>query len=537
MRSPTTLIAFLFFSLTLQAQIEEKVHLDNHEIDIQFLEKVNSDFRDVNISITPNGRYLYFMSGRGGKPWTSNTPRYFKGRPEYDGDIWYSEIKDSVWQTPICMPGNVNTSRGEDEPNISPDAQRVCFQSWKAGWANTGGPYYQADLYGDKWENPVGLGGGINAYFVREMNKYNRYATDGMSISPNGRIFLVAAGPDYEGNLDIYISRKGANGQWSYLKPLDLNTPADERSVFIAGDNKTIYFGSSGYGGAGGLDIFKTTLNDDNSTGEIINIGAPFNTKEDDYGFIIGALGDDCFFVREDDIYYAHLSTASDKIKPSPTLVVNGIVKDSLGQPVQANIELYYENEQQAMATARSNSLTGEYSMSFPKRPGKYRQIFKKEDYEQESEFEIGEEDDNLLSLETELRKEPEPKPEPEPEVTAPLAYAEKSVEMLNEMVYFDFDKDDLKDSEQEKLNELLAQLKERASYKLSIIGHTDAIGSNAYNMALSLRRAQTVVDFFAKYNIEAEVKMDYRGEEVPAVENDTQENRALNRRVEIVVQ
>ena len=387
MKSPSILITTLCLCLTLNAQIEEKAQQANQEIKIEFLKNVNSEFRDVNISITPNGRYLYFMSGRGGKPWTGNTPRYFKGRPEYDGDIWYSENKNGEWPAPVCMPGNVNTSRGEDEPNISPDAQRVYFQSWKTGWENSGGPYYMADLYGDRWENPIGLGGGINNYFVREMRKYNRYATDGMSVSPDGRIFLVAAGPDYEGNLDIYISRKDEKGRWSFLKPLDLNTTADERSVFIAGDNKTIYFGSSGYGGEGGLDIFKTTLNDDDSTGEIINIGPPFNTKKDDYGFIIGALGDDCFFVREDDIYYAHLKGIETDIKPSPTLVINGTVKDTLGQPVQADIALYYAGKDQPVAIARSNSLSGEYSMSLPKVPGSYRQQYKVGDHKQETEF------------------------------------------------------------------------------------------------------------------------------------------------------
>lgn len=73
----------------------------------------------------------------------------------------------------------------------------------------------------------------------------------------------------------------------------------EERSIFIAADGKTVYFGSSGYGGFGGLDIFKTTLYDDDSFGEITNIGAPFNTKEHDFGFIIGALGNEVFFCAQ----------------------------------------------------------------------------------------------------------------------------------------------------------------------------------------------------------------------------------------------
>ena len=531
---PLTILCFaLFLPFFVNAQIEEKVHKPENQIEIEFLEKVNSQYRDVNLSITPNGRYLYFMSGRGGKPWTSNTPRYFKGRPEYDGDIWYSEIKEGIWESPTCMPGNVNTSRGEDEPNISPDAQRVYFQSWKSGWERSGGPYYQADLYGDKWANPIGLGGGINEYFVKEMRKYNRYATDGMSVSPDGRIFLVAAGPDYEGNLDIYISRKDDSGRWSMLKPLELNTAKDERSVFIAGDNKTIYFGSSGHGGEGGLDIFKTTLNEDDSHGEIINIGKPFNTKKDDYGFIIGALGDDCFFVREDDIYYAHLKGMAEDIKPSPVVVINGIIKDSLGNPQQANINLYYEDEQNPIATARSNSISGEYSLSVSKRLGKYRKVVETPEHIQEEEIVIEEGSESLLQIETTLSPAPE-LPEPKP---APLAFTEKKVELLNELVFFDFDKDDLKTSEMEKLDAFVKQFEDRKTYKLTVTGHTDAIGSNAYNMALSERRANAVAQYFAQKGIQVEVKVAFKGEELPAESNDSSENRALNRRVEVIVQ
>ena len=526
----------LFFALllcqSLFAQIEEVLQDGQHQIEIQFLKQVNSEYRDVNISITPNGRYLYFMSGRGGKSWTTNTFRMFKGKPDYDGDIWYSQIQDGEWQAPSSMPASINTSRGEDEPNISADAQRVYFQSWKDSWRSTGGPYYQAELYGDRWENPVGLGGGINAFFAQEMDKYNRYATDGMSISPNGKIFLVAAGPNYDGNLDIYISRKNKAGQWSFPVPLDLNTPRDERSVFIAGDNKTIYFGSSGYGGKGGLDIFKTTLNDDNSTGEIINIGAPFNTKRDDYGFIIGALGDDCFFVRDDDIYYAHLSQADAKLKPTPTIVIDGTLRDSLNRPTQGEIDLYYQGLEDPIAEARSNSITGEYSMSFPKKPGKYLLHFSPKGYKDfEESFEIEDESENLMELDTKL-----PKAEKK-ETEAPIIVEkspEPTIEPMNAIVYFDFDKDNLTSKAISTLKELYHTLRPPEAYKLQVTGHTDAVGTNIYNMNLSERRAQRVAQFFREKGYVVEVNIAFKGEEVPAVENDTAENRAKNRRVEI---
>ena len=60
----------------------------------------------------------------------------------------------------------------------------------------------------------------------------------------------------------------------------EISTPKNERSIFIAADGKTVYFASNGYGGKGGLDILKTTLNEDGTFDELYNLGEPFNTKD-----------------------------------------------------------------------------------------------------------------------------------------------------------------------------------------------------------------------------------------------------------------
>ena len=78
-----------------------------------------------------------------------------------------------------------------------------------------------------------------------------------MSISPDGNIFIVASGFDYEGDMDLFIAKK-IRDKWQYPKKLNISTENNERSVFIAGVGKTIFFASDGYGGYGGLDIFTT---------------------------------------------------------------------------------------------------------------------------------------------------------------------------------------------------------------------------------------------------------------------------------------
>lgn len=285
---------------------------------------LNSPYRETNLSITPDGKYLYFMSLRGEQPWSHMFMTY-QGDSVYDGDIWYSVKMGGNWQPPRCMPFGINSYEGEDEPNVSPDGGTVYFQSWNTFWQDTGGPYYMTRRNGSKWGPKIGLGGGITEFF------HYHTATDGMSISPDGRTFVVAAGQRYDGNMDLYVSQKGRTG-WSVCRRMSISTSGDERSVFIAGDGRTIYFASDGYDGFGGLDIYKVVLDEDGRFGPVINIGKPFNTAADDYGFILTADGNEAYFVRDGDILFADLKEADDRIKPGPVAiehVLKGTVRDS----------------------------------------------------------------------------------------------------------------------------------------------------------------------------------------------------------------
>lgn len=345
------------------------------QIRTERLNILNSANRETNLNISPDGKYLFFMSGRGQMSWSNPNYTKYKGKPEADGDIWFSQKRGGQWTYPQCLGQNVNSSMGEDEPNISPDGQKVTFQSWKNGWETNGGPYYQSSLNGNAWSPPTGLGGGINAFFVDKQNNYfknqflgdNDYATDGATLSADGNTFIVAVGV-YTGKMDLYISRKNGYGQWSYLKRLNVSTLGDERSPFLAADGKTLYFASDGYAGAGGLEILKTTINDNDSNGEVVNIGAPFNTWLDDYGFILTASGDEGYFVREGDIYFADTKPASPELKPeSSVLEITGIISSKkTKRGVGATIKIYDNKTKQLVAQGLSNSYTGEYTIILP---------------------------------------------------------------------------------------------------------------------------------------------------------------------------
>jgi hypothetical protein len=135
------------------------------ECDIHKLEIVNSSFRETNLSISPDGTLLLFMSDRGGQDWSVKRDSEFRGKESYDGDLWYSKKEKGYFAKPICFDKTLNTPSGEDEPNISPDGKKNIYQSWKSNWESTGGPYYIADRIDESVKNAKGLGDGISRFF------------------------------------------------------------------------------------------------------------------------------------------------------------------------------------------------------------------------------------------------------------------------------------------------------------------------------------------------------------------------------------
>jgi outer membrane protein OmpA-like peptidoglycan-associated protein len=103
--------------------------------------------------------------------------------------------------------------------------------------------------------------------------------------------------------------------------------------------------------------------------------------------------------------------------------------------------------------------------------------------------------------------------------------------------VHFDFDEHKLTADARRQLDSFLAASKETMRTRtISVKGHCDAIGSNAYNDALSARRVKTIEDYLVKHGIAAaRLTKSPRGEREPLNENKTDDERQLNRRVEII--
>jgi OmpA-OmpF porin, OOP family len=129
----------------------------------------------------------------------------------------------------------------------------------------------------------------------------------------------------------------------------------------------------------------------------------------------------------------------------------------------------------------------------------------------------------------------PPPAPPPAPAKPKPAPVAEKVT--LAADVLFDFDKSVLKPEGKSKLDDLANKVKAINLEVVIAIGHTDSIGSDAYNQKLSVRRAESVKAYLVSKGVEPNrIYTEGKGEKQPVASNKTKEGRQKNRRVEIEV-
>ena len=123
----------------------------------------------------------------------------------------------------------------------------------------------------------------------------------------------------------------------------------------------------------------------------------------------------------------------------------------------------------------------------------------------------------------------PAPAPAPQPPAATKVTYAADA--------FFDFDKAVLKAEGKAKLDDLVGKVKSINLEVIIAVGHTDSVGSDAYNQKLSVKRAEAVKAYLVTKGIEKNrVYTEGKGEKQPVADNKTTEGRAKNRRVEIEV-
>ncbi len=355
----------------------------------------------------------------------------------------------------------------------------------------------------------------------------------GTTISSDGQAVIFDArrtdrvGPDMEDNIDLFVCLRETNGQWG--RPVNLgpviNTPMTDRSPFLHPDMRTLYFSSSGHGGFGKLDVFKTTRTGDGWTqwSEPVNLGKEINTTGGDWGYMVSTDGQTAYFSADadngmEDLFQVSLPTAA---RPDAVTTIEGRLTGPDGSPIQGEIIVDDLTTEQRVTTIRPDPLTGVFFITLPN--GKlYGYTVKAE-----GRFPVS---DNI-----DLRDVAEAKKRSANIVAPSLEeMAESDISLPLKNVFFATDSDQLKPESFPELNRMAALIRE-LSLEATLDGHTDSMGAADYNLDLSRRRAKAVRDYLVSKGIDAGlVKSEGFGLTRPVAKNDTEAGRALNRRVEI---
>lgn len=209
----------------------------------------------------------------------------------------------------------------------------------------------------------------------------NEYSVGHPALSKDGkRLYFISDMPGGSGETDLYVSYKDNNNSWGPAINLGkgVNTKGRELFPFIAEDG-TLYFSSDSRTGLGGLDIYSATFAN-GEWGNVQNLGAPVNTKADDFGYIIDAKNTNGYLVSnraggqgDDDIY---------KFKKTGVTLC-GTVVDAMTKALLPGSEVKLMDGSTVVAT-KSAGEKGEFC--FPILPNKnYKVAATKKDYEANS--------------------------------------------------------------------------------------------------------------------------------------------------------
>ncbi len=470
---------------------------------------------------------------------------YFTTQHEFTGeDVMASSFVNGKWTKAAMLPPPITTVQSESVTGISPDGNRLVLFGNYPGGPMRGNIYYSDKDSDGSWSKVKPFPAPINSdYFDGD----GKLTSDGKAIlfvsdRPGGigEYHPKVALNDHSsktyhgsnwGNTDIYVCLKQSDGSWGPAINLGptVNTPYAERSPFLHPDGKTLYFSSEGHGGLGFLDVYKCTrLREDSWTewSEPVNLGREVNTGEDDWGYVASTDGRTAYMSMAQNnvansggtIFAMSLPQAA---KPAEVATVMGHVTDENGKPLSASIQWEDLETGKVVGELSSDQNEGDYFITLPlhKNYGYHAEkvgyfpVSKHVDLRDQDTADHLSENIVLVSVRS-------------------MQQNEVSVNLNN--IFFDRDQVDLRSESVPELLRLTDILKQAPGTRVEIAAYTDNTGSHQHNMELSRHRAETVVSYLLAKGCDTAtlIPMGY-SEAKPIASNDTEEGRALNRRVE----
>ncbi|MCK9413048.1 MAG: OmpA family protein [Prolixibacteraceae bacterium] len=440
-------------------------------------------------------------------------------RPQED---FYLSRHDSIgWRKAVPLGYPVNTDENEGAQTLSADGRLLIF----TGCGRSDG-IGSCDLYisinkNGNWTVPVNMGEPVNS---GAWDSQPCLSADGETL------MFVSSRKGGLGKMDIWKAEKMAVSPdgiplfGNVTNVSELNTPGNDMSPFLHADGKTLYFASDGRPGLGGTDLFFARKMN-GKCNEPANLGFQINTNSNEEGMVVEISGEKAWFTsdhdpsRGRDILFFILPGS---LRPDPVSYLKGEIADAKsGRKLRAEIVLSNLLTDKIVCKIAEHENDGTFLVCLPSGQN-YGLSISRKGYLFSSE--------NIPLLKGFTKDRPK-------ELNIRLQPILPGASTTLKNIFFETNSWMLLSESRVQLDEMARFMKLNPSVSMEVVGHTDNVGTESYNLALSQKRAGAVVSELKKRSVEQ-----YRitgkgvGFSVPVGDNSTEEGKSANRRTEFIV-
>ena len=442
-----------------------------------------------------DGKFLYFCGS---------------GRPDNESgeDVFVSARTDSGWTKPV-MVKELSGSGNQAPLSLTADGNRIII-------FDNGKPF-ESDKTATGWTEPKPLDVNTSAFAWVGL----------VQIAPNNQTMILEARTGGFGGTDLYIAQRQPDGSWGDPIRLDstINTSEEDRSAFLHPDMQTLYFCSAGHTGLGGMDVFKTTRLDDTwlHWSKPINLGKEINTLSDDWAYKVTTDGVTAWFSNRKSSFNQDIFTVTlpEPMRPKAVRTIELALKGDDGLPLDAEIILEDPKTGQKVGSFRTDPTRSTTFITVPNDAAYNVRLQKEGYYPKSMPLPVQGKADKMQKMDIAWKP-----------TSLPDMLKKGKTEILN--VFFDYDKSELRMESMPELRKV-AELAQKNNYRINLMGYTDNAGAPAYNADLSNRRAEAARQALIGLGIPADrITAKGLGENNPVSDNNSEQGRQLNRRVEV---
>lgn len=360
-------------------------------------------------------------------------------------------------------------------------------------------------------------------------------------------IYFSSDRPGGYGQSDLYRAKVFRDGSIGTPENLGdkINTEARESFPFVSSDN-VLYFASDGHPGLGGLDLYGVQIYQDGSFGEVVNLGNSINSPYDDFAMYLDPEAKFGFITSnrpngsgKDDLYYVRMKLGTE-LNISQD-ITGKIIDQKTKQPILDAFVFLYDSKHRMIEQIEVDK-RGEYVFKDVKINRDYYVSVKATGYvsEEKSVEDVTLTDVKVVNFQ--LLKDTTLDIDHYNNSGEAQSYKEiqKGEDLGKRLalapIYFDHDSAIIRTDAQFELAKVVMMMKNNPTMKIQVRSHTDSKGSDAYNMGLSERRAQTTVDWLIYQGINPS-RLSAKGygetniinhcqNNVPCLEKEHQQNR-----------